>query len=109
MYPSGPRIIPPEFPVPPLRVQTAQPPRVETEGPSSNLRSRGNKTPIPYFALTAQFQKTHEANAVTHRVSGVAQEYIHLINVPERKILEISFANEFGQLAQGIRGLKGEM
>ena len=81
---------------------------VETEGPSSNLRSRGKKTPIPCFALTAQFQKTHEAKAVTHKISGVAQEYRHLIKVPERKFWEISFANELVQLAQGIRGIKGK-
>ena len=49
VYPSGPRIITPEVPVPPTMVHTAQPPRVDTEGPSSNLRSRGKKTPIPIF------------------------------------------------------------
>ena len=35
------------------------------------------------------------------------QEYRHLIKGPERKIWERSFANELGQLAQGIRGVKG--
>ena len=39
MYPSGPHIIIPEVPVPPPRVKPAQPPRVDTEGPSFNLRS----------------------------------------------------------------------
>ena len=88
-------------------MQTTQPPRVDKGGPISNLRSRGKKTPIPLYALTAQFQKNHEENAVTHQISGVAQEYIHLIKVQERKIWEIYFANELGQLAQGIRGVKG--
>ena len=37
MSPSGPNIILPEVPVQPQRVLTAQPPRVDTEGPSSNL------------------------------------------------------------------------
>ena len=64
MSPSGPNIILPEVPFPPPRVQTAQPPRLDMEGPSSNLISRGKKTPIPHFALTAQFQKIHEANAL---------------------------------------------
>ena len=50
MSPSGPNIILPEVPVPPLRVQTAQPPRVYTEGPSFNLRSRGKNNPTPHFA-----------------------------------------------------------
>ena len=56
MSPSVPQIILPEVPVPPPRVQTAQSPMVDTEGPSSNLRSRGKKNTIPKFALTAQFQ-----------------------------------------------------
>ena len=59
MFPSGSSIIPPEVHVPPPGVQTAQPPRVDKGGPSSNLRSRVKKTPIPLYALTAQYQKTH--------------------------------------------------
>ena len=73
MFPSVPHIILPVFPVPPPRVQHAQPPRVDTERPSSKLRSRGKKNTIPNFALTAQLQKVHEANAVNHQISGVAQ------------------------------------
>ena len=88
-------------------VQTVQPPRVDTEGPSYNLISRGKKTPIPHFELTAQFQKIHEANSVTHQIFGVAQEYRHMVKGPDRKIWEISFANEMGQLAQGIIMVKG--
>ena len=57
MSPSVPRIISPEVPVPSPRVQTAQPPRLDKRGPSSNLRPRGKKTPIPLYALTEQFQK----------------------------------------------------
>ena len=41
--PSGPHTIPPEVTIPSPRVNTVQPPRVEMVGPSSNLRSRGNK------------------------------------------------------------------
>ena len=108
MSPSVPSIIPPEVPIPPPRVQTAQPPRVEKGGPSSNLISRCKKNPMPLYALTAQFQKTHEDNAVTHQIYVVAQEYRHLIKGPERKIWEISFPNELGQLAQGIRWGTGE-
>ena len=37
----------------------------------------------------------------------MAQECRHLIKGPDRKIWEISFANELGQLAQGIREVKG--
>ena len=107
MSPSGPIIIPPEVPIPPPRVNTAQPPRVDKGGPSSNLISICKKTPWPRYALTAQCPKTHEPNSVTHQISGVAQEYRHLIKGPERKIWEISFANELGKLAQGIRGVKG--
>ena len=101
--PSGPQIIPPEVPIPSPRVNTVQPPRVGNGGPSSNLISRCNKNPRPRYALTSQFQKTRGSNSVTHQISGVAQEYRHLIKVPERKIWEISFANKLGQSAQGIR------
>ena len=86
MYPSGKNIILPEVPFPPPRVQTAQNPRVNTERPNSNLISRGKKTPIPHFALTSKFQKIHEANAVIHQISGVAQEYRHLVKGPDKKI-----------------------
>ena len=69
MSPSGPHIILPKVPVPPPRVKHAQPSRVDTEVPSSNLISRSNKNPSPHFELTAQFQKGHEASAVTHQIS----------------------------------------
>ena len=88
MSPSGSNIILPEFSVPPPRLQTAQPPRVDTEGPSSNFRSRSKKTPIPHFSLTAQFQKIHEANAVTHQISGVDQDYQNLVKGPDRKFVK---------------------
>ena len=47
MSPSGPHIILLDVPVPPPSFQPAQPPRVDTEGPSSNLRSRGKKIISP--------------------------------------------------------------
>ena len=107
MYPSGPSIIPPEVPVTPPRVHTAQPPWVDKGGPSYNLKSRGKKNYMPIYALAEKFQKKHEANAVNYQIYGVSQEYKHPIKGPERKIWEISFANELGKLAQGIRGVKG--
>ena len=73
IFSSGPNIIHPELPIPPPRVNTAQPPRVDKGGPSSNFISRGNKNPHPRYALTAQFQKKREANSVTHQISGVSQ------------------------------------
>ena len=57
--------------------------------------------------MTAQCQANHEANSVTHQISGVAQEYRHLIKGPERENWEKSFANELVQLSQGIREVKG--
>ena len=38
----------------------------------------------------------------------MAQEYRHLIKGPERRIWDISFANELGNLDQGIREVKGK-
>ena len=57
--------------------------------------------------MTTQFQKFHEANAVTNQIYVVAHEYIHLIKGPDRKVWELYFANELVQLAQGIRTGKG--
>ena len=68
---------------------------LDTEGPSSNLRSSGKKNPILEFA-TAQFQKFHEANAVTHKTLGVPQEYRRMVKGPDRKIWVIYFPNELG-------------
>ena len=96
MSPSGPSILPPEVPIPSPMVNTTQPPRVDKGGPSSDLISRGKKNPWPRYALPAQCQKIHEANSVTHQISGVAHEYRHLVKGPEKKIWEISFANELG-------------
>ena len=57
--------------------------------------------------MTEQGQTPRKANSVTHQISGVTQEYRHLIKGTERKIWEISFANELGQLSKGIREVKG--
>ena len=57
--------------------------------------------------MTAQFQTPCKENSVTHQISGVTQEYRHLIKGPDRRIWERSFTNELGQLAQGIREVKG--
>ena len=84
MSPSGPHIILPGIPVPPPRVSPAQPPRVDTGGPSSNLRSSCKKNLVPNFALAAQFLQVKEANTVTHQIPGVAQEYRHLVKGPDR-------------------------
>ena len=83
------------------------PPRVYTKGTSSNLISRGKKNTIPNFSLTAQFQKVNEANAGNHQISGISQKYRHMVKGSDRKIWERSFANELGQLSQGIRTVKG--
>ena len=48
-----------------------------------------------------------EANSVIHPITGVPQEYRHLCKGPDHKIWKRSFANELGQLAQGIRNIKG--
>ena len=48
-----------------------------------------------------------EENSVIHPDTGVAQEYRHLLKGPDKNLLIRSFANEIGQLAQGIREIKG--
>ena len=103
---SGPHIILPGIPVPSPRVSPVQPSRMDTRGPSSNLISSCSKNPFPKFALAAHFLQVRKDNAVTHQISGVYQEYRHLFKVPDRKIWELSFANELGKLAQCIRTVK---
>ena len=105
--PSGPHTIPPEVSIPSPLVNTAQPSTVYMGGPSYNLRSRGDKNIKPRYSLTAQGQTPCEANSVTHQISGVAQEYRHLIKGLIRRIWERSFTNELGHLSQGIREVKG--
>ena len=73
-----------------------------------NILRGGKKTSLPLYALTAKCQKNHEANSVTHKISGMAQENSHLTKCSERKIWEISLANELGQLDQDIQGVKGK-
>ena len=107
MSPSGAQIIIPDVPVPPPKVRPEKPTRIDTGGPSSNLRFICKKNPVPNFALAAQFQQVREANTATHQISGVAQEYIHLVKDPDRNFWEISFANELVKLAQGISTVKG--
>ena len=43
-----------------------------------------------------------QANAVLNPLTGVLQEYRHLIKGPDKTIWEQSLANEFGRLTQGV-------
>ena len=107
--PSYQDIILPDVPVLPPRVHPAQPPRVDTCRPISNLRSSCKKNPFPKFVLAEYFLQVREANAVTHKISGVTQEYRHLVKYTDRNIWERYFADELGQLAHGIRTVKGKI
>ena len=106
IYPSGPYIILLDFPVPPTRVSPTQPPKVDMGGPSYKLRSSYNKNTVPNFALAAKLTQVRESNAVTHQISGVAQEYRHLVKSLDRNFWEQSFENELVKLAKGIRTVK---
>ena len=44
-----------------------------------------------------------EANAVLNPLTGVLQEYFHIIQGTDKEIWTESLANEFGRLAQGVR------
>jgi hypothetical protein len=55
-----------------------------------------------------QLNNQHFLHTVVDPVAGASTEYLHLICDPETKdVWEHSCANEFGQLAQGIRDIKG--
>ena len=64
--------------------------------------------PLATVCIDSTMPKTRKENSATNKISGVDQEYRHLIKGPERKIWEISFANELGQLSQGIREVRGK-
>ena len=83
--PSVPHIILQDVPVPPPRVSPAQPSRVGMGGPRSDLIYSCKKNPVPNFALAAQLLQVREANAVTHKISGVPQDYRHLLKGTDRK------------------------
>ena len=48
-----------------------------------------------------------EANSAIHPITGVSQEYRHLCKGSDHKLCKRSCANELGQLALGIRNIKG--
>ena len=70
---SGPHIILPDVPISLSRAFPAQPLRVDTGGPRSNLRSSCKKNTFPNFAFAEKFLQVRKADTVTHQISGVAQ------------------------------------
>ena len=48
-----------------------------------------------------------EDNSVIHPITIVPQEYRYICKGSDHKIWKRSFANELGQLDQGIRNIKG--
>ena len=54
------------------------------------------------YATAAKYIKHLEANAVLNPVTGVLQEFSHLIKGPDKEIRTKSLANEFGRLSQGV-------
>ena len=46
-----------------------------------------------------------EANAVINPLTGVLQEFCHLVKGPDKEIWTKSLANEFGRLAQGASNI----
>ena len=57
--------------------------------------------------MAANFITSMEDNAVVHLVNGVSQEYRYLITGDNKFTWKRYFANELGQLAPGIRTIKG--
>ena len=54
------------------------------------------------YANAATYIKHLEANAVLNPITGVLQEFRHLIKRPDKEIWTKSLANEFGRLSQGV-------
>ena len=55
------------------------------------------------YANVANHIYNLETNAVLNPLTGVLQEFCHLIKGPEKEIWTKSLANEFGRLAQEVR------
>ena len=72
--------------------------------PRKNLSHTGGIS--TRYNLAINLIQMMEANSVIHTITGVPQEYRHC-KVSDHKIWKRSFANELGQLAQGIRNIKG--
>ena len=54
------------------------------------------------YANAAKYIKNLKANAVLNPVTGVLQEFRHLIKGPDKEIWTKYLANKFGRLAQGV-------
>ena len=52
--------------------------------------------------LATNIQVHHQANDVIEPTTGVSLEYRHIVKGPTKAIWGNSFANEIGQLAQGV-------
>ena len=114
-----PIIIPPDKPAPPRvkkrnhqqEAPAAPPlmPKIETRNaPSTHqypFRHPRHKLPAvssAQYANAANYIKHLEANAVLNPVTGVLQEFCHLIKRPDKEMWTKYLANEFGRLAQGV-------
>ena len=52
--------------------------------------------------LAKNLQVHHQSNIVIEPTTGASLEYRYIIKEPTKAILENSFSNEIGQLAQGV-------
>ena len=84
-------MIPLDTPTPP-RVRRAQPPRVNLDGPSQNLRSKYAGCVSAKYNLAAHAIQAIEsicylgANFVVNPITGDVEEYSHLIKGPNKLI-----------------------
>ena len=98
-YPkSRPNIIPADTPSSP-RV-----PRYKLR-PLKNLSHTGGIS--TQYNLAINLIQMIEANSDIHPITGDPQEYRHICKFYGHKIWKRSFSNELGQLAQGIKNIKG--
>ena len=71
-----------------------------------NTRAQGPRVEpmAQHVAILARnLQRRHQENVVIDPTTGVSLEYRHLVKGPTKAIWGNSFANEIGQLAQGVR------
>ena len=90
--------------VPPLKQTTPNviPPNIHIY-PFRHRRHQKPALIIARYANATNHIYNLEANAVLNPLTGVLQEFRHLIQGPDKEIWTKSLANEFGRLTQGVQ------
>ena len=93
---EAPKALPLKPKIPPISVPSTH------RYPFHHPRQQQPAVSSARYANAAKYLKNLEANAVLNPVTGVLQEFCHLIKGPDKDIWIKYLANEFGRFAQGV-------